>query len=357
MKELIYGFWMLVGTYTGGESEGIYVYRFDSDTAQTEYVGVVPIDNPSYMTASSDGSVVYAVSENSGGTPSFASAFDFDCTTGALSLSGSRETASSEGMKRQGGEAPCNITTNGNMVVTANYSSGDISVYDICENGTLSPLRQRIDILTHDPSTPSHAHCVKFSPDGRWLFATDLGLDMILRFDVKKGAIDEASEVGFKVPEGSGPRHFIFDRTGRNLYLINELSGSVMAFEYNDGNLELFQTVQADTAGGHGSADIVLTPDGRWLYASNRLKNDGVAIFAVNLKDGTLTPAGYRTTGIHPRNLSLSPEGRYLLVACRDSDQVEVFEIDHSSGALTPTDKNISIDAPVCVIFIPSKNS
>jgi 6-phosphogluconolactonase (cycloisomerase 2 family) len=357
MKELIYSFWMLVGTYTGGGSEGIYVYGFDPETAQTELVGVAPLVNPSYLATSADGNVVYAVTENGGEALSFASALDFNRSTGVLSLSDSRPTASwkpSENPTWQGGESPCNITTNGRVVITANYGSGDLSVFGVGENGALTPLKQRIDITAQDPKVPSHAHCVKFSPDGRWLFATDLGKDQILRFAVNENSIDEASQVSFGVPKGSGPRHFVFDKTGRYLYLINELSGTVIVFEYDNGNLKQIQTIQADTAQGHGSADIVMTPDGRWLYASNRLKNDGVAIFEVNPKDGTLTSAGYRTTGIHPRNLSLSPSGEHLLVACRDSDVIEVFAIDHSSGALTPTDKNISVDAPVCVIFIPA---
>jgi 6-phosphogluconolactonase (cycloisomerase 2 family) len=354
MKEIIYGFWMLVGTYTGGKSEGIYVYRFDPDTALTEFVGSVPTENPSYLTASADGSVVYAVGENGGSRPSFAAAFDFDRATGTLSPLGSRKTASNEKDERLGGDSPCNIATNGRLVVTANYGSGDISVYAVCDNGALSPLVQRIDIQASDPAVTSRMHCVKFSPDGKWLFASDLGRDQILRFDVREDSIDQSSMVAFDVPKGSGPRHFIFDKAGRNIYLINELSGSVIAFRYNDGELEPFQTIQADTAEGHGSADIVLTPDGRWLYASNRLKNDGIAIFSVNPEDGTLTDAGYRTTGIHPRNLSIAPGGKYLLAACRDSDSVEVYEIDHTPGSLTPTDRNISLDAPVCVTFISS---
>jgi 6-phosphogluconolactonase (cycloisomerase 2 family) len=357
MKEFICGFWMLVGTYTGGESEGIYVYRFDPDTALTEFVGSVPTENPSYLTASADGSVVYAVGENGGSIPSFAAAFDFDRATGALSPLNSQLT-SSEGVagasERLGGDSPCNIATNGRLVATANYGSGDISVFGVRSDRALSPLVQRIDIQATDPSIISHMHCMKFSPDGKWLFASDLGRDQILRFDVREDSIELSSMVAFDVPKGSGPRHFIFDKTGRNLYLINELSGSVIAFRYNNGELEQFQTIQADTAGGHGSADIVLTSDGRWLYASNRLKNDGIAIFAVNPEDGTLTAAGYRTTGIHPRNLSIAPGGKYLLAACRDSDAVEVYEIDHSSGSLTPTDRNISLDAPVCVTFISS---
>ncbi len=336
------------------ETQPKYVYRFDAETARTEYVGVARVENPSYLTASSDGGMVYAVSENDGVVPSLANALSFDRATGELTLASSVETS---------GAAPCNITSDSRTlhrgrafqpagnVVTANYG-GDVSVFGVKEDGTLGPLEQTLRLPASD--TKSHMHCVRFSPDGRYLFAADLGTDKIARWRVRHGRIDGASLKTFDVPAGSGPRHFIFDGAGKNLYLINEYSGTVIAFRYNGGDLEHLQTVQADTAGGGGSADILLTPDGRWLYASNRLKNDGVAIFAVNPENGTLSPAGYRTTGIHPRNLSISPGGKFLLAACRDSDAIEVFEIDHTSGALTPTDRTVGLDSPVCVVFIPA---
>jgi 6-phosphogluconolactonase (cycloisomerase 2 family) len=344
MKEIVYSFWMLVGTYTGGESEGIYVYGFDPETARTEYVGMVQVDNPSYLTVSADGHTVYSVSENNGAA-SFAGAFAFDAATGELIPMNREETS---------GSAPCNIATNGHIALTANYGGGDVSVFGVGEGGALTPQNQTLKLP--GGSAKSHMHCVKFSPDGKYLFASDLGTDKLLRWDVSDtGTLDENSLKTFDVPAGSGPRHFIFDSSGCNIYLINEVSGTVIAFRYSDGNLEQFQTILADTVGGHGSADIVLTPNGRWLYASNRLKNDGVAIFAVSPEDGTLTSTGYRTTGIHPRNLSIAPGGKYLLSAARDSDVIEIFEIDYTTGALMPTDRNITLDQPVCVKFIAAK--
>jgi 6-phosphogluconolactonase (cycloisomerase 2 family) len=334
---------MLVGTYTGEGSEGIYVYGFDPATARTEYVGMARVENPSYMTVSADGSMVWAVSENGEGETSWANALRFDRATGALVLVDS-EAAS--------GAAPCNIASDGRMVVTANYGGGDISVFGVEQDGGLTPLRQVLRLPSSESDAPSHLHCVKFSPDGRWLFAADLGTDKIMRWRVRRGRIDETSLKTFALPQGSGPRHFIFDGAGRNLYLINELSGTVMAFRYEKGDLRPFQTVQADTAEGHGSADIALTPDGRHLYTSHRLKNDGVAIFAVSPEDGTLTPAGYRATGIHPRNLAVAPGGGFLTVAARDTDTVEFYAIDPATGALAPTDTTVAIDKPVCVVFV-----
>jgi len=344
MKELIYAFYMLVGTYTGGTSEGIYVYGFDPATARTEYVGMARVENPSYLTASADGRVVYAVTENDEGTPSRANVLDFDAATGALTPAGSETTA---------GAAPCNIATNGRVVVTAEYGGGEVSLFPVAAGGGIAPRAEALS-LPEDVARGrrSHMHCVKFSPDGRYLFAADLGTDKLLRWTLgADGRPDAATLRTFDVAEGSGPRHFVFDGAGRNVYLINERSGTVVAFRYADGELTEFQTVQADAAGGHGSADIVLSPDGRHLYSSNRLKNDGVAIFAVS-PDGTLSPAGYRTTGIHPRNLSIAPGGGFLLVACRDSNAVEVYAIDRATGALTPTEGGVTLDKPVCVAFI-----
>ncbi|MDR1671811.1 MAG: lactonase family protein [Alistipes sp.] len=344
MKAFIYGLWMLVGTYTGSGSEGIYVYRFDPVTAKAEYMGMAAVENPSYLTASADGETVYAVSENGEGETSWANTFTFDRATGMLTPV-DREATS--------GAAPCNITTDGRIVVTANYGGGDVSVFGVKRGGGLSPLRQTLRLS--ESAGASHMHCVKVSPDGRWLFAADLGSDRLVRWRLRKnGRIDAGSLKTFALPVGSGPRHFVFDGTGRYLYLINELSGTAIAFRYNRGELEQFQTVQADPSAGRGSADIVLTPDGRYLYTSHRLKNDGVTKFDVSPADGTLIPAGYLTTGLHPRNLAITPDGRWLTVAARDSGRVDLFAIDPATGDLTPVGDPLTLDKPVCVLFIPT---
>lgn len=345
-----YILYLLIGTYTLGASEGIYTYGFNTLTGESEYVGMVKVDNPSYLTFSKDSKYVYAVTEN-GGDPSYANALSFDVGSGALKLINSEETK---------GAAPCNITIDNRnkYVVTANYVGGSISVFPIKEDGCLAPVSQVIGFEGKgaDPRQEMpHLHCVGFSPDGKYLFATDLGTDRIYRYDVDYTTpgdfIKESSLVAFKVADGSGPRHFVFHPFQKYVYLINELSGCVTAFTYDDGCLDEFQSIEADSLHAQGSADIRITPDGRFLYASNRLKGDGIAIFSIDQQDGTLTHAGYQDTGIHPRNFVITPNGKFLLAACRDSNMVQVFDINENTGLLTDTHKDIRLDSPVCLKF------
>ena len=147
------------------------------------------------------------------------------------------------------------------------------------------------------------------------------------------------------------PRHTVFHPNGKWAYLISELSGRVALMYYDKGNLTPVRFVEADTLHVSGSADIHITPDGRFLYASNRLKGDGIAIFSIDLENGQLTKIGYQLTGIHPRNFVITPNGKFLLCACRDSHIVQVYEIDKQSGLLKDTGKDIRVSKPVCLKF------
>lgn len=353
MNSLInYMMYLLIGTYTGGTSEGIYVYAFNTETGASEYVDVAKIENPSYLTFSEDGAFVYAVTENDG-EPSFANALAFDAETGRLTVLNREETK---------GSAPCHIATdrNGKFVVTANYGGGSISVFEINEQGMLSAVKQVIRFTgtgyDKERQAAPHLHCVKFSPDGKYLFATDLGSDLIYRFTVDISGegdfLKEESMKSFRVMAGSGPRHFEFHPSGNYVYLINELAGTVVGFRYAEGELTEFQSIEADPLHAKGSGDIAITPDGKYVYASNRLQGDGVAVFSIDEVDGRMTKVGYQLTGIHPRNMVITPNGKFLLVANRDSHTVEVFEIDYQTGLLRNIHKDIPVDRPVCLKFM-----
>ncbi|WP_294630039.1 lactonase family protein [uncultured Bacteroides sp.] len=346
---------MLVGTYTSGESKGIYSFRFDEESGTATPLSEAEVKNPSYLTPSADGKFVYAVSEL-GNEQAAAYAFAFDKEKGTFSRLNSQPT---------GGEAPCYIITNGKNVITANYSGGSISVFPLAKDGSLLPASDVIRFegagADKERQEKSHLHCVRITPDGNYLFADNLGTDQIYKFTVNPDAdgenkerfLREGSPAAFQVAAGSGPRHLTFAPNGGYAYLINEISGTVTVFEYREGNLKEIQTIAADTVGAKGSADIHISPDGKFLYASNRLQADGVAIFRICPDNGRLTKAGYQLTGIHPRNFIITPNGKYLLVACRDSNVIEVYERDADTGLLTDIQKDINVDKPVCIRFVP----
>ncbi|MDR2498050.1 MAG: lactonase family protein [Tannerellaceae bacterium] len=358
MDSLLY---LLIGAYTMGLSDGINVYKFNAATGQSTYVGQTVVDNPSYFEIS-NGTYIYAVSENpdnrideedeSDGVSCYANTLRFDKATGTLNLLNSQETFAA---------SPCYIIADSarRYAVTANYGGGSISVFPIVGD-TLQAASQMIifEGSGADSTRQSmpHLHCVKLSPDGKFIFSADLGTDKIYRHDINPGTepfIREETLKSFTLPPGSGPRHLTFHPNGRYLYLINELSGAVTAFNYNNGDIDAFQTIQADTVGGRASADILISPDGNFLYASNRNKADGIAIFSINAENGRLAKVGYQPTAKHPRNFTLSPDGRFLLAACMNSNVIEVFAVDKQTGLLSKTDYNITeLDTPVCVKFV-----
>lgn len=346
--------YLLVGTYTSDEgSKGIYVYRFNTETGESEEVSVTEVANPSYLTLSPNEKFVYSVGENDEGDGA-AYAFSFDKKTGRLVPINSQSTQSA---------GPCYITIDkkGKNVHTANYGGGSISSFQVKSDGGLSELVSLIRFKGSGPDTirqkSPHVHCVRYSPDGKYLFATDLGTDKIYRMEAMEAvfegqpAISESTLIAFVTPPGTGPRHFDFHPGEEYVYLLGELSGEVIVYDYNDGYLKIKQTIASDTVGALGSADIHVSPDGRFLYTSNRLKADGIAIFSINPDDGKLKKVGYQLTARHPRNFAITPNGKFLLVASRDDNKIQVFAINSETGLLTDTFQDILLNKPVCLKF------
>ena len=199
-----------------------------------------------------------------------------------------------------------------------------------------------------------HVHCACFTPDGKYALATDFSADRILSYRLI-GQKVIANGVASSVSADSGPRHLIFSKDGRFAYLMSELSGKVTLFRYAEGRLERLQEIVSDSVGARGGADIHLSPDGRFLYSSNRLKAEGIAIFAVDTQTGLLTRIGDQPTAAHPRQFNITPNGQYLLCCCRDSDKIQVFRRDMQTGLLTDTHKDIPVSKAVCVQFAKAK--
>ena len=346
---------MYVGTYTeGGNSNGIYTYHFNQENGTFELLSSATAGNPSFVTLSPDGKRLYAVSEYNDGRQG---AYSFDVSEDKSQLSNPvfLPTAPKEYLPRAGAD-PCHIVSDGKYVITANYTGGDISVFSLDATGRLQPEVQNIAFVGNTPERVAHIHCIIPTPDKKYILATDLGNDRVYRFRYNKKARKNAEvltsqRVAYEVSDGQGPRHLTFSKDGRFAYLINELGGECVVLSYRKGKLKEVQRIMADEGGGRGSADIHISPDGRFLYTSHRLKKDGIAIFAIDPEKGTLTKIGYQHTGIHPRNFAITPNGKYLLVACRDDNKIQVFERNEATGELTETAQGIEVDKPTCIVF------
>ncbi len=344
-KEPLY---LLTGSYSDADSPGIRMYSFDPVTGAVDSVSELRgVANPSFQTVSPEG-IIYSVSEEEG-RGGAAYAISFDRENGQLSLLGFSLTL---------GNAPCyiKVSPDGRFVVTANYLGGNLTVFPLDKEGKLlNPIVTSFEGKgpVVDRQDQPHLHCISFTPDSTQMLATDLGTDCIHRFTVGGDSLirhPQLSDVELK--PGSGPRHIVWNNDGNRAYLINEISGEVSVLSYDGTDLTPIQYIVADSLGAQGSGDIRMSPDGRHLYASNRLKGDGLAIFSVNPSDGTLTHTGYQLTGPHPRNFIISPDGRYVLVACRDNDTIEIYRRDPNSGKLTPSGNSIHLPRPVCLTWI-----
>jgi 6-phosphogluconolactonase len=345
------------GTYTSGRSagEGIYRSRFDTDTGELAApVLAVEAKNPSFIEIHPNGKYLYAVSE-SGGSGSV-SAYSIDPETKNLKLLNTRPS---------GGSGPCHVNTDhaGKNVLVANYGSGSASVIPVKSDGSLA---EPTGFVQHEGASINpqrqkgpHAHSVNVSPDDRFAFVADLGLDkvMIYKLDVEKGTITANDPEFAKVKPGSGPRHFTFGADGKFAYVINEMGGTITAFAYEpaSGALTEIQTITTlpdGFAGSNSCAEVRVHPSGRFLYGSNR-GHDSLAVYSIDPAKGTLTFVEHEITDIKtPRNFNIDPTGKFCLVANQGADSIVVFKIDQKTGALEPTGHQISIEKPVCIRFL-----
>ena len=345
--------WLVVGSYASASDDGVKVYAFDQSTAEAVPVSALAgISNPSYLTVveRDDAVTLFSVSEG-GAEGSSVHSITFDRTDGSMMLADAVATH---------GAAPCYVTTSPDRrwVLAAHYNGANVSVVAVDSMGCFVGDAATYAFEGSGPvagrQSQPHLHCVEFTPDGTRLLATDLGMDCIHVFavnDTASLASDYLRHVGdVSVEPGSGPRHIVFDRRAAHAYLINEISGRVTVFDASP-EMNIRQYAVSDSVGAQGSGDIHLSADGRFLYTSNRLQADGIAIFRV-ADDGSLERIGYQSTGRHPRNFVITPNDRFLLVACRDDNAIEIYARDLATGLLTPTGKTIETTAPVCLKFV-----
>jgi len=346
---------LVIGTYTApGKSEGIYVYDFNTSTAELKQVSVQKnVINPSFLTVTPDRKFLYAVNEDA--DKSMVSAFSFDNATGKLGFLNKQKVD---------GADPCYLIADDRHVITANYTGGSISVYGRDQSGALTTVKQ---LIQHTGSgidkarqESAHVHMVRFTPDHKYVVCNDLGEDKVSLYAYDKDADENVLTLkdSISVKPGSGPRHIVFGTSGKYAYLIQEMHGDLTVFSYQDGTLKRIQEttmVDKDFKGENGGSDIQISADGKFLYAANRGTANTITTFAIG-KDGKLTRKGQvSTNGKNPRAFTIDPSGNWVLVGHQSSNDIVIFKRNKITGEITDTGKKIEIGAPVCFVFVPKK--
>ncbi|NOY95498.1 MAG: lactonase family protein [Chlorobi bacterium] len=346
---------LYIGTFTDESEGGLYICTFDTVTGAIENIGLAQsMNNPNFLTISNDKRFLYAcVRPQDDSAGSAVEAYKVNRATGSLAFINKKLTT---------GDDPCyiDITPDGKIIAVANYGGGNLTIFHTNEDGSLTDVVQSLE---HKGSGPvkgrqqkAHAHSVRFSPFGNQVFAADLGIDKLMcyRLDQAEGKLLEGSQPFVKLAPGAGPRHFDFLPGGRTIYVVNELNSTVSVLEEKGDSYKVVQaikTIPDDYSGENYCADIHVSPNGDFLYCSNRGHNS-ITTFSI-AKDGLLSFVG--TTPAHgdwPRNFTLWPSGEFMLVANQKSGNITVYRIDKETGMPVFINVNVNVPSPVCLVFL-----
>ena len=359
---------LLVGSYTQGKSQGIYRLQFDSAKGRItpEPLQVFKTANPSWLTLSKDQSRLFVVNENGKGQRDVvgrASSVAIDPKTNQMTLINQVKTL---------GEEPTHssLSADERYLFVANYGvhadpGGSLAVLPINAEGQLQPVTQ---MSTHPASQvnperqmSAHVHSVVSSPDGKFVYASDLGADKVFVYQYDPAANADhplvAADPAFvALPAGSGPRHLLFSKDGKHAYLTTEMSAQVFVFDYDKGRLKQRQALELAhgmPAQNRAAGALHASQDGKFLYVSNRGKANEILVFAINPSNGELTEIQRRSVdGDHPREFALSPNGKFLLIANQMSNAIVVLEREPETGMLGKTVQTLEMDAPSDLKFI-----
>jgi 6-phosphogluconolactonase len=347
---------LVIGTYTGGDSptasKGIYVYRFYPYKAQNGYLSEIETKNASFIAISENEKYIYAVNEN-GNTNSTVTAFKFDRISGKMEQLNNQPT--------KGSPAYIAVDKAQKNVFVANYGGGNLQVFPINKDGSLGASTQTIQDTGSGPiadrQSEPHVHSTVLSPDEKYLFSSDLGTDKIniFRYKASKNPPLTPAEIPFvSTAPGSGPRHSDFAPNGKFMYNIHELKATITAYAYNDGQLKELQTVKMmpdNFRGVNGAADIHVSPDGLFLYATNRGSANEIVQFAIDQVTGKLTFVERYPTGPEPRNFVIDPTGHYMLVGTKRV--IHIYTVAKGTGKLTLVGDPIRVESAVCLKMFP----
>ncbi len=343
------------GSFTKDRDEGIYRGALDMQTGELKIVGGVGgTPNPSFLVLGPDGKHLYATTESreQGGG---AAAFAVDAQSGDLTLINSQPSGS-------GGTCHIGLDPAGTTAILSDYGGGSVASFPILDDGGVGPVASFIKHADTSGSADKkwpRAHCTKVAPGGRFALTTDLGLDQVIvyRLDSATGQMTAHDQPPLDLKPGAGPRHLTFYPEKPWVYLINELDSTlaVLNWDAEAGTLSIKQTVGTlpdDFQGDNSTAEVVVHPNGRFLYGSNR-GHDSIVTFAIDPDTGLLSRIGFEPTGgKHPRNFNVDPTGSFLIACNMHSDNVQVFRIDQESGKLTPVGEPVTVPTPSCVTFL-----
>jgi len=353
-------YFVFVGTYSPSDQQGIHVYRMDASGTLKRLHGISGVSNPSFLAVSPNQRYLYCVNETGnfqGQETGGVSAFAIDPETAELTFLNEQPSK---------GKGPCYVTVDqtNRYVLVANYGGGSVAMLPIEENGRLG---QPCDHHQHEGSSVNerrqqgpHAHAFVIDPTNTYAYAPDLGIDkiMIYKLDHEHGKLIPNDPPFAAVKPGSGPRHFTFHPNGKLAYAIQELSSEITTFVFDQetgalNEIQTLSTLPEDFNGNNSCADIHISPNGMFLFGSNRGHNS-LAIYSIEPTTGKLEFVGHESTrGETPRNFNIAPSGQFLLAANQNTDNIIPFELDQETGSLTPTGQEIEVSKPVCVKYMP----
>lgn len=346
-------YYLFIGTYTRGTSEGIYIYRFNTTTGGFAEVSIAKgLTNPSFLSISKDKKYLYTLGGMRGDS---VRALAIDPQTHLLKF------INGQPLNGSSGAAHLEVDKTGKWVIVGNYGSGSISVLPVESNGGLGKVIQTIQLegksIVADRQDKPHVHSINIASNNKDVFVPDLGTDKIMTYALNdaSGMLSPGAIPFTNANPGSGPRHFTFHPNGKLAYVVQELDATITAFRYTEGKLDSFQTIKMlpdDYTGRKWAADIHISPDGKFLYASNR-GHESIALFSIDKKSGQLSFIEHQLVhGKTPRNFVIDPTGNFLLVANQESDNIVIFKRNKKTGQLTYIDNEIKVSQPVCLKFI-----
>lgn len=347
---------IFIGTYSKDPQGGIYAANFNATSGEITDVKVAAASpNASFLALHPSGKFLYAVNESgevAGQKSGGISAFAIEEQTEKL--------VPLNALPVGGGLCHLSLNASGKFLLAAAYGGGFTGVWKLEEDGTIGTrvaFNQHQDDAAREQKRKPHAHQFIVSPDNRFAFAVDLGLNRVLlhRFDAQTGALQNGTPVFLPTAPGAGPRHLSFAPSGRYAYLSNELNSTVQMLRYSEGTFESVQTISTLPAGFTGknsTAEIAVHPSGSFVYGSNRGR-DSIVIYKVAAKSGHLTwQSEAFTEGRNPRYFCFSPDGKFLLAANQSDHSIIVFRVDQNSGELTKVFLLKDVPGePVCLVF------